>query len=107
LQARVSTSVAESGYFQLQQRLQALSETLLEQEQTRGSLTISYLKTAVYQMQSDLNREVPLEELLRQLSVAVDSHQPASPVLLKQIDERWNALLSRYHQLTLSADAVR
>ncbi|VXC73614.1 Membrane protein [Enterobacterales bacterium 8AC] len=107
LQARVGSGVADSSYFQLQQRLQALSAKLLEQEQIRGSLTISYLKTAVYQMQTELNREVPLEELLRQLSVAVDNHQPASPVLLKQIDERWNALLSRYHQLTLQADTVR
>lgn len=107
MQARVGSDVADSSYFQLQQRLQALSAKLIEQEQARGSLTISYLKTAVYQMQTELNREVPLEELLRQLSVAVDSHQPASPVLIKQIDERWNALLGRYHHLTLRADAVR
>ncbi|AHG19544.1 membrane protein [Chania multitudinisentens RB-25] len=107
LQARMGNNAAGSGYFQLQRRLQALSEKLLEQEQVRGSLTISYLKTAVYQMQTELNREIPLEELLRQLSVARESHQPVSPVLLKQIDERWNALLSRYHQLTWQADPVR
>lgn len=106
LQARVGNGMADSSYFQLQQRLQTLSAKLLEQERIRGSLTISYLKTAVYQMQTELNREVPLEELLRQLSVAVNNHQPVSPVLIKQIDERWHALLSRYHQLTLQADAV-
>lgn len=100
LQARIgSGGLADSSYFGVQQRLQALSAKLLEQEQIRGSLTISYLKTAVYQMQSELNRETPLEELLRQLAVSVEKHQPASPVLIKQIDDRWNALLSRYHQL--------
>ncbi|PSH11349.1 hypothetical protein B7R75_20725, partial [Yersinia pseudotuberculosis] len=51
-------------------------------------------------MQTELNREIPLEELLRQLAVSADEHQPASPVLIKQIDDRWNALLSRYHHLT-------
>ncbi|MCD9451947.1 hypothetical protein LXN04_19630, partial [Yersinia pestis subsp. pestis] len=51
---------------------------------------MSYLKTAVYQMQTELNREIPLEELLRQLAVSADEHQPASPVLIKQIDDRWN-----------------
>lgn len=106
-QARLGSDVADSSYFQLQQRLQALSAKLLEQEQTRGSLTISYLKTAVYQMQSELNREIPLEELLRQLAVSVEKQQPASPVLLKQIDDRWNALLSRYHHLTQQAAPAR
>ncbi|WP_431222846.1 VasL domain-containing protein [Serratia sp. L9] len=108
LQARIGSGErADSSYFQVQQRLQALSAKLLEQEQIRGSLTISYLKTAVYQMQSELNRETPLEELLRQLSVSVEKQQPASPVLLKQIDDRWNALLSRYHQLTRQAAPAR
>ncbi|AJJ63878.1 VasL domain-containing protein [Yersinia aldovae] len=107
LQARIGTRVAESSYFQIQQRLQALSQKLIEQEQSRGSLTISYLKTAVYQMQTELNREIPLEELLRQLAVTREQHQPASPVLIKQIDERWNALLSRYHQLTQQTNSAR
>lgn len=107
LQARLGSERADSSYFQVQQRLQALSDKLLEQEQTRGSLTLSYLKTQVYQMQSELNRETPLEELLRQLAVSVEQQQPASPVLLKQIDERWNALLSRYHQLTQQVTPVR
>ncbi|HBE9082309.1 VasL domain-containing protein [Serratia fonticola] len=107
LQARLGSERADNSYFQVQQRLQALSDKLLEQEQTRGSLTLSYLKTQVYQMQSELNRETPLEELLRQLAVSVEQQQPASPVLLKQIDERWNALLSRYHQLTQQAAPAR
>lgn len=107
LQARLGSERADSSYFQVQQRLQALSDKLLEQEQTRGSLTLSYLKTQVYQMQNALNRETPLEELLRQLAVSVDQQQPASPLLIKQIDERWNALLSRYHQLTQQAAPAR
>ncbi|MGL5386767.1 MAG: VasL domain-containing protein [Serratia sp. (in: enterobacteria)] len=107
LQARLGSERADSSYYQVQQRLQALSDKLLEQEQTRGSLTLSYLKTQVYQMQNELNRETPLEELLRQLAVSVDRQQPASPLLLKQIDERWNALLSRYHQLTQQVAPAR
>ncbi|MCE4114336.1 VasL domain-containing protein, partial [Yersinia pseudotuberculosis] len=86
VEARIGLAGTDSSYFQLQQRLHALSEKLLEQERSRGSLTISYLKTAVYQMQTELNREIPLEELLRQLAVSADEHQPASPVLIKQID---------------------
>ncbi|MCE4114850.1 VasL domain-containing protein, partial [Yersinia pseudotuberculosis] len=59
---------------------------MLKKERSRSSPTLSYLKTAVYQMQTELNREIPLEELLRQLAVSADEHQPASPVLIKQID---------------------
>lgn len=107
LQARLGSERADNSYYQVQQRLQALSDKLLEQEQARGSLTLSYLKTQVYQMQNELNRETPLEELLRQLAVSVEQQQPASPLLIKQIDERWNALLSRYHQLTQQAVPAR
>ncbi|CNH74045.1 VasL domain-containing protein [Yersinia pekkanenii] len=107
LLARIGTDAVDSSYFQIQQRLQALSDKLIEQERSRGSLTISYLKTAVYQMQTELNREIPLEELLRQLAVAADKNQPASPVLIKKIDDRWNALLSRYHQLMQQTSSAR
>ncbi len=39
------------------------------QERTRGSFTLSYLKTAIYDIQRSHGSDVPLEELLRQLSV--------------------------------------
>ncbi|PVF53303.1 hypothetical protein BCY80_21885 [Yersinia pestis] len=44
VEARIGLAGTDSSYFQLQQRLHALSEKLLEQERSRGSLTISYLK---------------------------------------------------------------
>nr|WP_045124129.1 VasL domain-containing protein [Yersinia pestis] len=44
---------------------------------------------------------------MRQLAVSADEHQPASPVLIKQIDDRWNALLSRYHHLTQQTNSAR
>ncbi len=99
-QARTGDAGLGQSYFYVQQHLQTLSNQLLEQERLKGSLTISYLKTAIYQMQSALQADVPLEELLRQLSVSVEQGKPASAVLLKQIDDRWNTLSSRYHQFT-------
>lgn len=99
LQTRAAGSGVNNSYFQAQSQLQALSAKLIEQEKARGGLTISYLKTAVYQLQTELNRATPLEELLRQYSVALDNHQPVSYGLKTQIDERFNTLLSYYHQL--------
>ncbi|MFG1175218.1 VasL domain-containing protein [Erwiniaceae bacterium CAU 1747] len=105
--ARLGAAGDGDSYFQLRQQLQALSQKLLDQEQTRGSLTISWLKTAVYRMQRELDRETPVEELLRQLSVAAGEQQPLPPALLRQTDERLNSLLSRYHQLTRQAAPAR
>lgn len=107
IQARAALTEENRGYDQIQHQLQALSDKLIEQEKAHGGLTISYLKTAVYQMQTELNRELPLEELLRQYAGAVDNHQSPSPELTRQIDERLNSLLSRYHQLMPEGDSWR
>lgn len=104
LQARQGDASSGEGYYRVQQQLQTLSSQLIEQEKQRGGITISALKTAVYQMQNDMNRETSLEELLRQLSLQVRNNGTGSPALIKQIDDRWNTLLSRYYQLMVQAD---
>ncbi|WP_323840752.1 VasL domain-containing protein [Photorhabdus africana] len=84
-------------------QLQLLADNILTQERNRGSFTLSYLKTAIDQIQHSHNRDVPLEELLRQLSVAVEQGQPVSPALIKKTDDRFNALLSQYYALQQAA----
>ncbi|NHB90554.1 VasL domain-containing protein, partial [Photorhabdus tasmaniensis] len=49
------------------------------------------------------NRDVPLEELLRQLAVEVEQGHTVSPALIKKTDDRFNALLSRYSALQQDA----
>ncbi|WP_448512542.1 VasL domain-containing protein [Photorhabdus laumondii] len=44
-----------------------------------------------------------MEELLRQLSAAVEQGQPVSPALIKKTDDRFNALLSQYDALQKAA----
>ncbi len=80
-------------------QLQQLADKILLQERTRGSVTLSYLKTAIYDIQRSHGSDVPLEELLRQLSVYAAKGDSAPPVLLKGIDDRFNALLGRYDRL--------
>ncbi|WP_387493316.1 VasL domain-containing protein, partial [Photorhabdus sp. RM96S] len=84
-------------------QLQLLADNILEQERNRGSFTLSYLKTAIYQIQHSHHRDIPLEELLRQLSAAVEQGQPVSPALIKKTDDRFNALLSQYDALQKAA----
>ncbi|KAA1195089.1 VasL domain-containing protein [Photorhabdus heterorhabditis] len=100
---RLENAPVQGSWHQTQHQLQQLADKILEQERNRGSFTLSYLKTAIYQIQNSHNREVPLEELLRQFSTAIEQGQTVSPALIKKTDDRFNALLSRYY--TLQKDA--
>jgi type VI secretion system protein VasL len=105
LQAQ-ATGITADSYFMLQGQLQALSDKLLQQEKIRGGVSISYLKTAIYDMQTELTRQTPLEELLRQLNAVVGQHQQPSPALIRQIDEQLNSYFIQYYQLTMQAGSA-
>lgn len=104
MQAANETTIPDGGYVRVQQRLESLSNELLEQERVRGGLTISYLKTAVYQMQSAMAADVPLEALLGQLEVITRDGKPAPAGLLKQINDRWGVINGHYYKLTHLSD---
>ncbi|MDE9430655.1 VasL domain-containing protein, partial [Xenorhabdus bovienii] len=97
--ARIDSIPLKGSWHTTRDQLQQLADKILLQERTRGSFTLSYLKTAVYDLQRSHGSEVPLEELLRQLNARVASGEPVPPVLLKGIDDRFNALLGRYDRL--------
>ncbi|MFD0707539.1 VasL domain-containing protein [Photorhabdus akhurstii] len=100
---RLENAPVSGSWQQTRHQLQLLADNILAQERNRGSLTLSYLKTAIYQIQHSHNRDRPLEELLRQLSAAVEQGQPVSPALIKKTDDRFNALLSQYYALQKAA----
>lgn len=99
MQAGNNNALTGQSYFIVQQQLQKLNDELISQERSRGGLTISYLKTAVYQMQTALNADVPLEELLRRLEEASQTGHPPAVSLMKQIDDRWETLNRHYYLL--------
>ncbi|QXF32028.1 hypothetical protein CE143_01695 [Photorhabdus luminescens] len=100
---RLENAPVSGSWQQTRHQLQLLADNILAQERNRGSLTLSYLKTAIYQIQHSHNRDRPLEELLRQLAAAVEQGQPVSPALIKKTDDRFNALLSQYYALQKAA----
>ncbi|PQQ41284.1 hypothetical protein C6H65_09975 [Photorhabdus luminescens] len=100
---RLENAPTPGNWQETRHQLQSLADNILKQERNRGSLTLSYLKTAIYQIQHSHNRDRPLEELLRQLSAAVEQGQPVSPALIKKTDDRFNALLSQYYALQKAA----
>ncbi|OKP01163.1 hypothetical protein Xedl_02983 [Xenorhabdus eapokensis] len=97
--ARIDSVPLKGSWNTTRDQLQQLADKILLQERTRGSFTLSYLKTAIYDIQRSHGSEVPLEEQLRQLSVYAAKGEMAPPVLLKGIDDRFNALLGRYDRL--------
>ncbi|PHM25534.1 VasL domain-containing protein [Xenorhabdus ehlersii] len=97
--ARIDSVPLTGSWNTTRDQLQQLADKILLQERTRGSFTLSYLKTAIYDIQRSHGSEVPLEEQLRQLSVYAAKGELAPPVLLKGIDDRFNALLGRYDRL--------
>ncbi|WP_392565255.1 VasL domain-containing protein [Utexia brackfieldae] len=82
------------SYHQVQQRLSQLLTRLDRAQQDPSLLTFSQFQSALYEIQQQLDKEAPVEALLRQLSV-----QP-TPSLIKQIDQRLNSLLSYYYVLS-------
>ncbi|CDL87574.1 VasL domain-containing protein [Xenorhabdus cabanillasii] len=97
--ARIDSVPLKGSWYTTRDQLQQLADKILLQERTRGSFTLSYLKTAIYDIQRSHGSEVPLEELLRQLSTHVEKGEAVPPVLMKGIDDRFNALLGRYDRL--------
>ncbi|MBD2824196.1 VasL domain-containing protein [Xenorhabdus szentirmaii] len=97
--ARIDSVPLKGSWHTTRDQLQQLADKILLQERSRGSFTLSYLKTAIYDIQRSHGSEVPLEELLRQLSTHAAKGENAPPVLLKTIDDRFNALLGRYDRL--------
>ncbi|WP_289995279.1 VasL domain-containing protein [Photorhabdus laumondii] len=100
---RRENAPVSGSWQQTRHQLQLLADNILTQERNRGSFTLSYLKTAIYQIQHSHNRDLPLEELLRQLSAAVEQGESVSPALIKKTDDRFNALLSQYYALQKAA----
>ncbi|PHM59284.1 VasL domain-containing protein [Xenorhabdus sp. KK7.4] len=96
---RIDSVPLKGSWYSTRDQLQQLADKILLQERTRGSFTLSYLKTAIYDIQRNHGSEVPLEELLRQLNVHAEKGEAVSPVLMKEIDDRFNALLGRYDRL--------
>ena len=86
-----------SDYAKTQQAVQSLLDELLESEKLhRGYMTISSLKTGLYNIQSQLNAAPPVTHLLTQLEQQKQQGIKPSPALLHQIDDQLRGLQARY-----------
>ncbi|WP_167509587.1 type VI secretion system ImpA family N-terminal domain-containing protein [Actinobacillus vicugnae] len=74
-------------------KVSALQAELLEAEKHKGSITISRLKTALYEIEKELNKSPLLEHNLFKLS-----QNPHDSVLQAEIEQQFSVLLAVYMQ---------
>ncbi|KNC91326.1 VasL domain-containing protein [Trabulsiella odontotermitis] len=105
LNLRAKESPSLQGWQQTRTDLRAFAELLLQREKNKEGLTISYIKTVIYQAERMLNQEIPLEYLLTQYEER-RAHGENTDLLEKQIKERLNGVLSRWWLLTKKPTAA-
>ncbi|MGG4610581.1 VasL domain-containing protein [Providencia sp. Me31A] len=103
-EARLENMPINDSWSETGMLLQQLSNKIVQQEKNRGSFTLSYLKTAIYEIQKQHNKVEPIEEKLRQLSLQIKDGQSVSPATLINIDNKINGLLARYYELQKQAE---
>ncbi|KFB99235.1 hypothetical protein GTGU_04237 [Trabulsiella guamensis ATCC 49490] len=99
LKTRAAGSPSLHGWQQTRTDLRAFAELLLQREQNKEGLTLSHIKTVIYQAERMLNQEVPLEYLLTQYEEC-RAHGENTDLLKKQINERVDGVISRWWLLT-------
>lgn len=104
LQTRIADIAGTDSWYVTSGRLQALADKIVTQEKNRGSFTLSYLKTEIYNIQQNHNKTRPAEDYLRELSADIHSGKPISPAQLHRIDLQLNGLLALYADLQKQAE---
>lgn len=92
---RGDAASAQSRYLGVKGGVDELLATLLELERQRKTVTISYLKSRLYEIQQDLLLDVPLEARLATL----EGKGQAAPAQLKLMEDELKSLAVRLYQL--------
>lgn len=102
LNEQIASLPSVNSWVLLNQQLSALEQQLLETEQKRKPyMTISELKTAIYQMQQTLQQgKKPVQAQLDELQQKQENQQPISELEVYLISQHLEALNSRLIQLT-------
>ena len=104
LQMRIADAEPTDSWYLTNERLQALSNTIVEREKKRGSFTLSYLKTEIYNIRQAHSKTVPAEEYLRALSDDIRNGRPVSAAQLHRINQQLNGLIALYADLQKQAE---
>jgi len=97
-----------NGWHSASAQLQQLADKLNGLDEQRGKyMTVSQLKSSVFSIQQALNATPPVEESLRKLAAARQQNDQVPPQLVKQLDNQFVQLLSRYVLLAPQSDSPK
>ncbi|PWC13584.1 hypothetical protein B4923_06445 [Brenneria roseae subsp. americana] len=95
-----------TGYEQARASVNDTLQQLLELERQRRTVTISYLKSKLYDMQKELISDVPFTIRLRELEARKTKRQPLTPAELRGIEDELRSFNIRLYRLQ-QGDAAR
>ncbi|MCW2473239.1 MULTISPECIES: VasL domain-containing protein [unclassified Symbiopectobacterium] len=88
-----------TGYEQARANVDDTLQHLLELERQRRTVTLSFLKSKLYDLQKDLAADVPFTLRLRELEARNAKHQSLSPAELRGIEDELRAFSIRLYRL--------
>ena len=86
-------------YLDARAGVDALLDQLLELERQRKTVTISYLKSQLYEVQKNLMQNIPFSLRLNELEARKAAQEPITAVDLKRLENDLKALNIRLYQL--------
>jgi type VI secretion system protein VasL len=99
LRAQTGDKHDEAAWQQANRSVDGLIAELMDLERKRKTVTISYLKSAVYDIQKNLNREVPFSVRLGQLEKRQAAQERISPTELNAMLDELKGLNTRMYLL--------
>lgn len=90
-------------YLDARAGVDALLDQLLELERQRKTVTISYLKSQLYEVQKNLMQDIPFSLRLSELEARKASQEPVTAAELKGLENDLKALNIRLYQLQQSS----
>ncbi|MFC3395163.1 VasL domain-containing protein [Brenneria rubrifaciens] len=87
------------GYEQVRTTVNDTLQQLLEIERQRRTVTISYLKSKLYDMQKDLISDVPFSRRLRELEESKRGGQPPASAELRGMEDELRSFTIRLYRL--------
>jgi type VI secretion system protein VasL len=103
---QLSSQGLAPGYGQAKVMLQSLMDELLNNEKQHRTVTISYLKSAIYDIQQRLAETEPLSYQLASIEQSIRKGKQPSPADLQKVNDQLKGIQARYLQVVQTLKSV-
>jgi len=103
---QLSSQGLAPGYGQAKVMLQSLMDELLNNEKQHRTVTISYLKSAIYDIQQRLSETEPLSYQLASIEQSIRKGKQPSPANLQKVNDQLKGIQALYLQVVQTLKSV-